>query len=70
MNENADYEKGRHLVLEQEYDLVGPRSDALMESLRETGYSLPDAIADLIDNYLSVEGDETPRSDKEAHNAG
>ena len=38
----------------QEYDIVGPRADALMESLRATGYSLPDAIADLIDNCLTA----------------
>lgn len=37
-----------------EYDLVGPRADVLMESLRATGYSLPDAIADLIDNSLAA----------------
>lgn len=42
------------MVDEQEYDLVGPRADALMESLRATGYSLPDAIADLIDNSLAA----------------
>lgn len=39
---------------EPEYDLVGPRADTLMESLRATGYSLPDAIADLIDNSLAA----------------
>jgi hypothetical protein len=39
---------------DQEYDLVGPRADVLMESLRATGYSLPDAIADLIDNSLTA----------------
>ncbi len=38
----------------ERYDLVWPRADALMESLRATGYSLPDAIADLIDNSLSA----------------
>ncbi len=38
----------------ERYDLVSPRADALMESLRATGYSLPDAIADLIDNSLSA----------------
>ena len=37
------------------YDLVSPRADALLESLRATGYSLPDAIADLIDNSLSAD---------------
>lgn len=36
------------------FDIVEPRADALMESLRATGYSLPDAIADLIDNSLAA----------------
>lgn len=39
---------------EEQYDLVGPRADSLMESLRATGYSLPDAVADLIDNSLTA----------------
>ena len=34
------------------YDIVAPRADTLMESLRATGYSLPDAISDLIDNSI------------------
>jgi hypothetical protein len=38
----------------EEFDIVGPRADALMESLRATGYSLPDAIADLVDNSLTA----------------
>ena len=42
------------MVDEQDYDIVGPRADALMESLRATGYSLPDAIADIIDNSLAA----------------
>jgi hypothetical protein len=42
------------MVDDQDYDLVGPRADALMESLRATGYSLPDAIADIIDNSLAA----------------
>jgi len=54
MNENTGREEGHQLVDEQEYDLVWPRADALMESLRATGYSLPDAIADLIDNSLTA----------------
>ena len=37
-----------------DFDVVTPRADALMESLRATGYSLPDAIADLIDNSLAA----------------
>ncbi len=34
------------------YDIIAPRADTLMESLRATGYSLPDAISDLIDNSI------------------
>ena len=34
------------------FDLVAPRADTLMESLRATGYSLPDAVSDLIDNSI------------------
>ena len=34
------------------FDIVAPRADTLMESLRATGYSLPDAISDLIDNSI------------------
>lgn len=34
------------------FDIVTPRADALMESLRATGYSLPDAVSDLIDNSI------------------
>ena len=36
------------------YDVVAPRADALMESLRATGYSLPDAVSDLIDNSITA----------------
>ena len=36
------------------FDLVAPRADALMESLRATGYSLPDAVSDLIDNSITA----------------
>ena len=37
-----------------QYDLVAPRANALMESLRATGYSLPDAVSDLIDNSITA----------------
>ena len=40
--------------LSAQYDLVAPRADALMESLRATGYSLPDAVSDLIDNSITA----------------
>lgn len=36
------------------YDVVAPRADVLMESLRATGYSLPDAVSDLIDNSIAA----------------
>ena len=36
------------------FDLVAPRADALMESLRATGYSLPDAVCDIIDNCITA----------------
>lgn len=37
-----------------EFDVVPPQADALMESLRATGYSLPDAVADLVDNSITA----------------
>ena len=37
------------------FDIVAPRADTLMESLRATGYSLPDAVSDLIDNSIYAE---------------
>ena len=40
------------------FDLVAPRADALMESLRATGYSLPDAVSDIIDNSITAGGPE------------
>ena len=36
------------------YDVVAPRADVLMESLRATGYSLPDAVSDLVDNSITA----------------
>ena len=36
------------------YDVVSPRADHLMESLRGTGYSLPAAVSDLIDNSITA----------------
>ena len=36
------------------FDLVTPRADVLMESLRATGYSLPDAVCDLVDNSITA----------------
>ena len=37
-----------------DFDLVAPRADALRDSLRATGYSLPDAVSDLIDNSITA----------------
>ena len=34
--------------------MVPPQADVLMESLRATGYSLPDAVADLVDNSITA----------------
>lgn len=39
----------------QSYELVPPRAHSLAESLRAFGYSLPNAIADLIDNSITAE---------------
>ena len=44
----------RQVMLSGSFDLVAPRADTLMESLRATGYSLPDAVSDLIDNSISA----------------
>ena len=41
--------------MNSEFDIVAPRADALMESLRATGYSLPDAVSDLIDNSITAQ---------------
>ena len=36
------------------YDVISPRADHLMESLRGAGYSLPAAVSDLIDNSITA----------------
>ena len=36
------------------FEVVAPRADVLMESLRATGYSLPHAVSDLIDNSIAA----------------
>ena len=38
----------------QDFDIVDPRPEALVESLRAFGYTLPAAVADLIDNSISA----------------
>lgn len=40
------------------YDLTNPNPRALVESLRSVGYSLPTAIADIVDNSVSAEASE------------
>jgi hypothetical protein len=37
-----------------DYDLADPRPEALVESLRAFGYTLPTAVADLVDNSISA----------------
>lgn len=37
-----------------EYDIAEPRASALIESLRAFGYTLPAAVADLVDNSISA----------------
>ena len=44
----------RDACAEPSFDVVAPRADVLMESLRATGYSLPDAVSDLIDNSIAA----------------
>jgi hypothetical protein len=39
---------------ESRFDIVDPKPDSIAESLRAFGYSLGDAVADLVDNSLSV----------------
>ena len=41
-------------VAQGSFDVVAPKADVLMESLQATGYSLPDAICDLIDNSITA----------------
>lgn len=40
--------------IDGKFDVVRPRAAALVESLRGVGYSVPTAIADLIDNSISA----------------
>jgi hypothetical protein len=37
-----------------EFDIADPRPEALVESLRAFGYTLPTAVADLVDNSISA----------------
>ena len=44
--------------MDPNYDLVNPNPCALVESLRSVGYTLPTAIADIVDNSISAEATE------------
>ncbi len=46
----------RSVVTERqaEFEVVDPRADAVAESLRAVGYSLPNAVADIVDNSISA----------------
>lgn len=39
------------------YELANPRPGALIESLRSVGYSLPAALADIVDNSIAAQAD-------------
>ena len=45
---------GADSMADDSFEVVSPRADHLMESLRGTGYSLPGAISDLIDNSITA----------------
>ena len=40
--------------MEPEYEISAPKPSALVESLRSVGYSLPTAIADILDNSITA----------------
>ena len=42
-------------VSSHEYDDAAPDASAMIESMRAHGYTLPTAIADLIDNSIAAE---------------
>jgi hypothetical protein len=41
--------------MEPEYEISAPKPSALVESLRSVGYSLPTAIADILDNSITAQ---------------
>lgn len=51
---DANIDIGSEAPAQLKFDVVAPRADVLMESLRATGYSLPDAVSDLIDNSITA----------------
>jgi hypothetical protein len=46
--------QSRPIARQLVFDEVPPRADALAESLRAFGYSLPNAVADLVDNSVTA----------------
>lgn len=46
--------EGMGTRINSKYDIVEPRAAAMIESLRAFGYTLPAAIADLVDNSISA----------------
>jgi hypothetical protein len=43
-----------HQLNEGDYEVVDPRPDSIVESLRAFGYSLPNAVADIVDNSITA----------------
>lgn len=43
--------------MSQDYEIANPGAEALIESLRAVGYSLPTAVADIIDNSVAAGAD-------------
>lgn len=41
-----------------EFEIVDPRADSMVESLRAFGYSLPNAVADIVDNSITARASE------------
>ncbi|MDA8055329.1 MAG: ATP-binding protein [Thermoplasmatales archaeon] len=52
---STDHYRKEGIVPDQSYEIVPPRPYSLAESLRAFGYSLPNAIADLIDNSITAQ---------------
>jgi hypothetical protein len=53
-NQEAKLDVGRESLIDVPYDYANPSARALVESLRSVGYSLPTAIADVIDNSITA----------------
>src|SRR5437763_1197831 len=50
--------KGASKTAEQPGEEIAPRPSDLVESLRDFGYTLPSALADLVDNSLTAKAEE------------